>query len=49
MITYQDRTFCISKKCNNECDRQLTKEILMKATLEELPISVSTFCGKEKM
>lgn len=49
-MSYLDRTFCISPKCNNKCNRQLTKEIEEDARKwwgsDDAPISVSYFCGE---
>lgn len=47
MISYLDRTFCISDKCT--CGRKLTPDIIRAAKEwwggEDAPISVADFCS----
>lgn len=46
MITYRDRTYCVSESCDNrKCDIRLTKEVERKAAELRLPISV---CDESK-
>lgn len=47
MMCYKDRTFCVSENCTNECDRQLTPEIVEAAKKwggDDAPIAQGTFC-----
>ncbi len=52
MLSYKDRTFCISPDCENKCGRKLTDKIVKDAERwwggEDVPISVDFFCGGEK-
>jgi hypothetical protein len=45
MLSYKDKTFCVSDDCNNDCDRKLTDEIKEGAKKSGLPLSVGYFCG----
>lgn len=53
MICYLDRTFCISKNCQNKCGRKLTKEIVRDAIKwwgsEDVPVAISCFCSDENI
>ena len=52
MITYRDMTFCgFYRKCLTPCDRSLTKEVLISAKNEHLPLcqfieKPECFCNK---
>jgi len=58
MLCYQDRTFCISPECTNECGRKLTDEIRAEAnewwtkqmggTEGGALFSVQEFCSQAK-
>lgn len=52
MISYKDKTFCVSPDCENKCGRKLTSKIESDAKKwwggEDAPISVGYFCGEPK-
>ena len=43
MITYRDRTFCSAECKNEQCPVILTKDIMVAAKLENLPISIADY------
>lgn len=44
MLSYKDKTFCISPNCKNECGIKLTEEIKQDARRLELPICAAYLC-----
>ena len=45
MYSYQDKTFCASIDCKNNCGRKLTDEIREGARKMQMPLSLGYFCG----
>ena len=44
MICFEDKTYCASPNCKNECGRQLTDDIRQAAIKADMPIMQGYFC-----
>lgn len=45
MISYRDKTFCVSPNCKNRCGRQLTEFDKAESVRVGLPLCTAWFCG----
>lgn len=46
MLCFNDRTYCNSPDCQNECGRKMTEKVLEQARKAGLPIAYAYFCGE---
>jgi len=46
MISYKDKTFCASPKCENKCGRKLTMEQKMEVHRNKIDVCYAYFCGE---
>lgn len=45
MITFKDKTFCVSPNCKNDCGRKMTEHEKLEAIINDLPVCYGYFCG----
>lgn len=46
MLCFNDRTYCASPNCQNECGRKMTDDEKDKAMTSAFPVSWGFFCGE---
>lgn len=46
MMCFQDRSFCASPNCNNDCGRQLTDDLRRRAIDAGAFVALGYFCDK---
>lgn len=48
MITFKDKTYCMSPNCKNECGRKMTEKEKREAENQELLVAYAYFCDNHK-